>query len=303
MVTLPSYPKIYALGHAALRELTSGMVSVEEKIDGSQFSFGVFNGELMFRSRNNAINPDAPDKMFAAGVGYVKSIAAKLAPEYIYRGEYLQKPKHNTLAYDRTPQNHIILFDINTLGEFYLNRAEKEQLAADIGLEVVPLLYTGELTSFETFKEMLQRVSVLGGQKIEGVVVKNYGRFGTDGKALMGKYVSEAFKELHNSDWKDRNPGGKDIIASIVENVKTPARWDKAIQHLKERGELQGAPQDIGPLLKELVADTWEECGGEIREVLFNWAKKGIGRELVKGFPEYYKNLLAESQFREEEAS
>jgi ATP-dependent RNA circularization protein (DNA/RNA ligase family) len=36
-----SYPSIYALGHRAIRELFDGPVVVEEKIDGSQFSFGV----------------------------------------------------------------------------------------------------------------------------------------------------------------------------------------------------------------------------------------------------------------------
>jgi len=32
-----SYPKIYALGHAAIIELLDGEISVEEKVDGSQF--------------------------------------------------------------------------------------------------------------------------------------------------------------------------------------------------------------------------------------------------------------------------
>ena len=37
-------------------------------------------------------------------------------------------------------------------------------------------------------RELLQTTSVLGGQKIEGVVVKSYLRF--DKKALMAKFVS-----------------------------------------------------------------------------------------------------------------
>ncbi len=36
-----SYPKIYGLGHKAITELLSDNVMVEEKIDGSQFSFGI----------------------------------------------------------------------------------------------------------------------------------------------------------------------------------------------------------------------------------------------------------------------
>ena len=37
-----SYPSIYALGHRYLEELLLDPVLVEEKVDGSQFSFGVF---------------------------------------------------------------------------------------------------------------------------------------------------------------------------------------------------------------------------------------------------------------------
>ncbi len=40
---------------------------------------------------------------------------------------------------------------------------------------------------------LLEKESILGG-KVEGIVVKNYARFGKDKKVLMGKYVSEQGK-------------------------------------------------------------------------------------------------------------
>ena len=36
-----SYPKVYAIGHAYLGALFDGEVVVTEKVDGSQFSFGI----------------------------------------------------------------------------------------------------------------------------------------------------------------------------------------------------------------------------------------------------------------------
>ena len=49
-----SYPQIYALGHRYITELLLDPVLVEEKIDGSQFSFGVFEveGEHQLRCRS-----------------------------------------------------------------------------------------------------------------------------------------------------------------------------------------------------------------------------------------------------------
>lgn len=55
-----SYPKVYALGHRALAELLLDEVLVEEKIDGSQFSFGRFGGDLKARSKGCQLNVDYP---------------------------------------------------------------------------------------------------------------------------------------------------------------------------------------------------------------------------------------------------
>lgn len=46
-----SYPSIYSLGHRYISELFSGPVVIQEKIDGSQFSFGNLNGKLFCRSK------------------------------------------------------------------------------------------------------------------------------------------------------------------------------------------------------------------------------------------------------------
>ena len=100
---------------------------------------------------------------------------------------------------------------------------------------------------FGTVPGFLDRESVLGGQKIEGVVVKplNYDLFGPDKKCLMGKFVSESFKEIHGVEWKKENPAPTDVVQAIAASVRTPARWHKSVQHLRERGLLQDSPRDI----------------------------------------------------------
>lgn len=98
-----SYPSIFALGHRAIAELTNFPVHVQEKVDGSQFSFGVFDGEIRVRSKGAEMYPEAPEKMFQKAVDTVKALQDILIDGFTYRGEYLAKPRHNTLAYDRTP--------------------------------------------------------------------------------------------------------------------------------------------------------------------------------------------------------
>jgi len=280
-----------------LNELLLDPVTVEEKIDGSQMAVQLTDGELRFRSRSQELVTDAPQKMFVPGINALKEIAHLFTPGWIYRGEYLSKPHHNALAYERTPARHFIIFDIDRGTQDFMTHAEKSAEAARLGLEVVPLIYEGMVSSRDAIIGFMDRVSCLGGQKIEGVVVKNYKRVAADGKILMGKFVSEAFKEVHNREWKKSNPSGKDILGRLGDDYRTPARWNKAIQHLSERGQLTNSPKDIGPLLKEIQSDVMAECKEEIGEKLFTWAKPHVTRAIISGFPEWYKERLLEKQF------
>ena len=247
------------------------------------------------RSKGAQLNIEAPEKMFSRAVDYVKSL--KLHDGWTYRGEYLQSPKHNTLAYDRVPRNHIILFDINDGEESYLPHEKVAKEAERIGLEVVPQFFQGRLESADKLRELLETNSCLGGQRIEGVVIKNYSRFGPDKKVLMGKFVSELFKEVHSKDWKERNPGRKDIIELLIDTYRTPARWEKAVQHLREAGKITDSPQDIGELMKEVWPDILKECREDICAALMDWAEKDLRRGVVRGLPEWYKQKLLDSQF------
>lgn len=298
-----TYPKVYNLGHAGVKDLLLDEVIVEEKIDGSQFSFGVFvpldtaTPELRVRSKGAIMLVDAPEKMFAPAVETAKALRPLLREGWTYRAEYLSKPKHNTLCYNRIPERHLILFDVNSAQEEYLSYGAKANEAHRLGLEVVPLLHHGRIDSLGFFRTFLERESILGGQKVEGVVVKNYTRFGIDGKALMGKFVSEEFKEVHAGDWKERNPNAKDVVQRIIDDYRTPARWQKAVIHLKELGQWEGSPRDIGTLMRLAQEDVLQECEAEIKERLFLYAKEQIVRGVAAGLPQWYKEQLLKQQF------
>jgi hypothetical protein len=303
-VNLHSYPTIYAMGHRAIADLLSGPVNVEEKIDGSQFSFGVKDGELIARSKGAKLHIDAPEKMFDNAIATIRQLRPHLRDGWTYRCEYLKKPKHNTLAYARVPAMHLIVFDINTAGEeMYLDHAAKFTEAARLGLECVPLIYSGKLDGIEQFRSFLDRESILGGQKIEGVVVKprDYALFGVDKKCLLGKFVSEAFKEIHGGEWRKENPTSKDILEGLGSKYRTPARWNKGISHLRDAGTLEGSPRDIGKLIKEVQSDVEKECTDEIKQALYDWAWPHIRRTITYGMPEWYKEELLKAALNEQE--
>lgn len=82
-----------------------------------------------------------------------------------------------------------------------------------------------------------------------------------------------------------------------IEHLRTPARWNKAIQHLREAGILIDAPQDIGHLIKETQADIKKECLDLIQQKLLEWALPHVLRGVVRGLPEWYKEELLKLQF------
>lgn len=291
---IPSMGSIMAVGHAAIADLFTGAVEISEKVDGSQFSFRLTEeGEIEMRSKGQEILEGNPSsKMFQPAIDSVRERRARLVPGFIYRGEFLSKPKHNSLCYSRIPKGNIVIFDVETEPGAHLNAAMRQYEAHHIDLEAVPVFYVGEVTDHATWlHNLLERDSFLGNVKIEGVVVKNFAQW-LHGHYMAGKYVSPAFKEVHSREWKASNPSKGDFIESVIETYRTEARWMKGVQHLKERGEWTGGPQDIGPLMKEVAEDVMAEEADQMAVVIFNHFKSQISRGVVRGIPQWVKEQL-----------
>ena len=291
MNPLRSYSKPLALTHkhAEVLRVHGPHLVYQEKIDGSQFSFGLVDGVLRFRSRRVEVF-EAGAGMFDKAVACVKAVEGLLNEGWTYRGEYLRAPKHNTCAYDRVPKNHIILFDIDMGHCDYLTPDEAATEAIRLDFE-----YGRTWDSPGPFDPAwLKEPSALGGPCVEGVVVKDYASIGADGKVSMAKVVREDFKEVHALEWKRKHPTKGDIVATIIEAYRTEARWEKSVQHLEEAGELLNAPQDIGRLFKEVAADVEAECVDEIKELLWQANRKAILRGVGRGLPDWYKARLNE---------
>ncbi len=296
---IKAFPKVFTLGQDYIRDIFDGPVEVTEKIDGSQFDWGKINGELFMRSKGKIIFAAAPEKMFLQAIDYVQSIEAIIPDNTVFYAEYLKTPKHNTLKYERVPLNHLMLFGVSDAygSKFNMGTAEYSEM---LQIDHVPLIYYGHIGNMEELAAMLETDSILGGCKVEGVVVKNYAKQfllgGQPMPLMMGKFVSENFKEVNQKTWKGEHTG-KGKWELFCEAYRTPARWNKAIQHLADIGELENSPRDIGKLIKEIQRDITEEEKQTIMEFLFREFGNEVLRKSIAGFPEYYKEKLAERSF------
>ena len=305
---LGRYGKIFALGHRATEGLLDRPVVVEEKVDGSQISWGLVGDppRLSVRSKRLELDLDQPPNLFGPSVKSIRRMAdaGLLERGAVYRGEAVSRPRHNTLTYGRVPMGHIALFDVDTGTQAYVGYDEKVRVAARLGIEVVPRLHEGLLSDQATLKELLERESFLGGPQIEGVVIKRAADaplFGEDGLPIRAKYVSERFKEAHaaNPDWKKR--GTKtEFLKGLADSVSGPVRWEKVVNGLVAEGLIEGGtPTEIGKIIRYIRNDVREECLDDIKDRLWKHFERRFDATVTKGFPEWYKQRLAESAFGE----
>jgi hypothetical protein len=313
MKAIPSYGKILTLGSAFTENAIVGNISIQEKVDGSLFAFGVNeDGEVVMRSKGAILTEDNHAQMFDEAVAFVLSkeeyLKKMLPTDSYFYCEYLQKPKHNTLKYRQIPKNHLVLFDHVQKGK-YVDREVLVNWAWGLEIDVIPELWTGNLSEYVLSKpkgmslplDFIKRLietttSYLGEEIIEGVVIKNYSQtilLGGNLYPLFTKYVRESFKERHNADWKVRQP--KDNLQSWFEGFKSEARWQKSIIHAREKGLLQQAPQDIGPLMKMIQQDIQDEEEANIKNYLYKAFIQDILRKAVHGFPVWYKEQLLQN--------
>ena len=240
--------------------------------------------------------------MFEKAIDYVSSICgnitSRVPPEIFFYTEFLSKPKHNVLQYKRIPKHHLMLFAAFLPGKGFVDYQQLNALSAVLDIEVVPLLFEGEVKNVEELKQLLDLESGLGGETVEGIVVKNYAQtvFVADQVfPSLGKFVREQFKERHKTEWKQKEGKGK--WQAFLESFRTDARFRKAVQHLTEKGELNFTPADIGKLLAELKKDLIEEEKETIKDELYTFFVDEILRKATAGFPEWYKEQLLKKAF------
>lgn len=287
---IESYGKVQHFGTRHVRDILNAPVFVQEKVDGSQLSFGLVDGQLVIRSKNKQVHPECPD-MFGAAVAALEARAHMLKPGWVYRGEYLSKPRHNVLSYDRVPKGHVALFDAyNTDTHEEMDPAwGLPQVAEALSLEAVPCLHCGPITE-EEVRNLAKGDSFLGGPR-EGIVVKRYDLRDPDkpNTPLKAKIVTAMFKEKMTG--RVQVSKGT-VVEQVAAQFAVEARYRKAIQRLKEDGTFRDGVQDIGPAMKVLNEDLDAEYAEEIARALYLGLRKEITRRANAGFVDWYKSEL-----------
>jgi len=294
---------------------------VEEKMDGSQLSFRLNpeSKQIIFRTRNSFIHEVDPfgNKQLAAAILAITApeIKVLLNPNFIYRGEAIVKPRHNRIKYARCPRHYFVLFDVeNCETHKFLSYDEKVAEALRINFETAPLLFKSDKGAADephvwTLLDQLDKGqinSLLGSApnnivKPEGIVIKNYNYIKeTSGVPGLLKLVREEFQEaVHKKiDEADKK---EDITSVIGAQYAVEARYYKAVQRLRDRGDLKYEMKfDAPKIAHELDRDLFKECKDEIVHMLLAKFFPQIAIAAREDFNSWYKIKLGE--FKEDDA-
>lgn len=278
---ITSFTKIHNLDNFIDVDLSKATVT--EKVDGSQITWMLSEDGLEIASKNCTIYTDQTgftgDKLFTKAVEIIVQMRSKLQLNTQYYAEYLKTPKHVSIQYDNTPKNNLMLFAVKE-DCIWQGHIEVCAHARHLGIDEPQLVSTYKNDSY------------LGGTR-EGLV---YSIISDDCTSITKyKKVSDQFLEV-KKELKERKKamrGSKvDSWSEFKERFRTEARWNKAIQHLREANKLTETNKDIGQLHKEVMQDIISEELDNINQYLYKNYTKDLLKHAVEGLAEFYSNYL-----------
>lgn len=190
------------LGATEMRELLSGAVVVEEKVDGANLGFSVDEeGRLRGQNRGNYLDLDNPKGQWKPLKHWLstrrQALTKALAPDLMLFGEWCYAV--HSVRYACLP-DWFLAFDVfdRASGEFW-SADRRNELARGLCIEVVPELGRG-FFGLDELKKLLLRSSLTDGPP-EGLYVRR-----DDGGRLRErvKLVRAEFVQAIDEHWSKR---------------------------------------------------------------------------------------------------
>ena len=215
---LEKYIHIERFGTDEVDGINIGDCHIFPKIDGTNASVWLEDGQMRFGSRNRELTPDDDNQGFATWASQQQPLLDLLnsLPEgsRVY-GEWLVP--HSLKTYREDAWRRFYIFDVLLSGGEFMHFNEYEPLCKSAGVDYIPCItksrnpsYEIILKSAESNKFMLQDNCGIG----EGVVVKQYGYKNRFGRTTWAKLITNQFKDKHIKEM-----GGVEINVTMIEET------------------------------------------------------------------------------------
>ena len=306
---MKKFPKVLGLGQPLLAEIFDDPVDLTSKIDGSQCRIHLTEEYYQCGSKNV---DNADDKMFEIAHQQAEQIWNDriwwtFGDDLTLFTEFLNKPKHNVLKYDEVPLNNLYLFGAISRDK-HLQTEELIELANELEIEPPHVMASQiKINNPEDLNKYLEVESVLGGTKVEGIVIRNsyksyppllVSTMAFGGFPLVGKLVRADFKERLNKEWGNKKQK-EAPITKVTTEFLTGARFHKAVQHLADEGKINYEMRDLKVLIPEFYKDLLDEEKDEITKLTMEDFWRHLKKKCDNYVVDSWKKHLVEKQFSE----
>ena len=289
-------------GHKTKRDWTGDNANwyIQEKVDGSQFSFYNDGKTLRFFNRGKKKLPPyaGPFKRTANALSHLD-----FPTGVVFHGEAIGSRQHNVLTYGRMPRYGFVLFGAERDNK-HLTPSELTKLAKETDLELAPIIYVNKDESVDPYEKicelMQERLQSFLGGDAEGMVLKHLSYTNSKGEVCASKFkfVYPKFQEVH----KNKRTKHVETVDGFLEGLVTwfplQPRLSKAAFRLRDNGKIDIDSDDPetrrrnGTRVKrELRRDLEKECEQLIKDELWVFFSKRILDAAVEGAVEEYVNL------------
>lgn len=292
-------------------------VIITEKIHGSAMRIGFLDGRIRYGGRRLEFQNIAPESKDGQGfVSWVletcldkKIVEAFSGHDIIFYGEWHGSgtPKKGWPQIQKGIKyingNDFRIFDIKLDGK-YLPQDQIPELAAKLGLKIMPVLFKGRPT-MEIFDSLIDTMSKLGEENgiidpqntIEGIVIRpNEFLWDNNREPVMAKYKVGKWAERASQKKQDKMPKKNRAVPSgakeFAEEFVTEMRLEHIFDQLKEEN-IAIDKTAIGEVMKRMGQDIKREGSGELERANLEW--KDVSPFVTKLTKEIFLKYLADN--------
>jgi hypothetical protein len=230
------YQHIERLGSYEVQDILEGMCHVFYKIDGTNASVWLENGEIKAGSRNRELSLDNDNAGFCEFVSVSEKIKSffELYPNVILYGEWLVP--HTLKTYKNDAWREFYVFDVMS-EDYYLPYDVYKPMLELFSINYIPPIAICSNPTIETLYNLLEKSGqflVEDGKGLgEGIVIKNYKFKNKHGRTTWAKIITSEFKEKHVKSMGEPIVESKELVeVKIVEEFVTEHFINKEINKL-----------------------------------------------------------------------
>ena len=261
------YQHIERYGTDDVKGITMGKCYIFPKIDGTNASVWLDDGEVKAGSRNRELTLEKDNRGFYKYIldqDYIIDFVNHYPNLRLY-GEWLVP--HTLKTYREDAWREFYVFDVyDDEEEKYISYEEYQPLLEEYNIEYIPPIAIINKPKKKNLVNQLDKTSkylVKDGEGLgEGIVVKNYDFVNKYGRTVWAKLITSKFKENHHKTMGAPEMEGTTIVEEkIIDNYLTEDLIEKEFAKIKNKHDgwrSQYIPELLGRVYHTLITEeTW----------------------------------------------